>query len=150
MMKETRKISKKLHFIAVLFLLAALHAMAQDTVCYSYDAAGNRVRREIILNRQNAPQQPGASLYYSDQLTADYRIKIHPSASDGMVRVEVLSTGSSNEGAVTAYNLSGAKVQECKVEHGNAYVNLGDSPKGVYVLHIEINGKSTDWKVIKK
>ena len=149
-MKKSIKSSKKRHFIAVLSLFCSLSAMAQNTVYYSYDASGNRVKREIVLNRQNAPQPPGCSPYYSDQLAADYSIKIHPSVSDGTIHVEVLSKVGSYEGTVTAYSLAGAKVQECKVENGNAYIQLGDSPKGVYILHVEINGKSTDWKIIKK
>lgn len=138
------------HFIAVLFLFCGQSVMAQNVVYYSYDAAGNRVKREIVLNRQNAPQQPDNSPYYSDQLATDYRIKIHPNAFDGMVRVEVLSKVGNYDGTVTVYSLAGAKVQECKVENGNAYIDLGDCPKGVYILHVEINGKSTDWKIIKK
>ncbi len=144
------KTAKKLHSIAVLMLLSTLPAIAQNAVYYSYDAAGNRVRREIVLNQQNAPQQPGPTAYYTDRLSADYRIKIHPNASDGIVRIEVLSTGGRCEGAVTTFNASGMKVTDSKVEDGNAYVNLGDSPKGVYILHVDIGGKTTDWKIIKK
>lgn len=149
-MKETRKTSKRFYFIVVVFLFSALPVMAQNIIYYSYDAAGNRVRREIVLNRQNSPQQPSNSPYYSDQLAEDYRIKIHPNASDGIVRVEVISMNNSYEGMVIAYSLSGTKVQECKVVNGNAYINLGDSPKGTYILHVDINGKTTDWKIIKK
>lgn len=151
-MKETRKTSKRFYFIVVVvvFLFGALPILAQNIIYYSYDAAGNRVRREIVLNWQNAPQHPNNSQYYSDQLAEDYRIKIHPSASDGIVRVEVITMNSSYEGMVTAYSLSGIKVQECKVVNGNAYFNLGDSPKGTYILHVDINGKTTDWKIIKK
>ena len=149
-MKEARKTSNRFHFIVVVFLFAALPVTAQNIIYYSYDAAGNRVRREIVLNRQNAPQQPSNSTYYSDQLAEDYRIKIHPNTSDGVVRVEVISMDSSYEGMVTAYRLSGTKDQECKVVNGNAYINLGNSPKGTYILHVDINGKTTDWKIIKK
>ena len=147
---KSMNIAKKLHSIAVVMLLSALPALAQNTIYYSYDAAGNRVRREIVLNQQNAPQHPAPSAYYTDRLSADYRIKIHPNASDGIVRIEVLSNGGSCEGTVTTYNASGMKVQACNVEDGNAYVNLVDSPKGVYILHVDIEGKTTDWKIIKK
>jgi len=95
------KTTKKLHFIAAAFLFTALPVIAQNTVYYSYDAAGNRVRREIVLNQQNVRKAPGSSPYYYDQIAADYRIKIHPSSADGTIRVEVLSSGGSYEGTVT-------------------------------------------------
>jgi hypothetical protein len=57
-MMKSMKTARKLHSIAVVMLLSALPALAQNTIYYSYDAAGNRVRREIVLNQQNAPQHP--------------------------------------------------------------------------------------------
>ncbi len=150
MIKETTKTSNRLYFIVAMLLFAALPVMAQNIIYYSYDAAGNRVRREIVINRQNAPQQPGNSSYYSDQLAEDYRIKIHPCASDGKIRVEVITMYVRYEGMVTVYSLSGIKVQECKVVNDNACICLDHSPKGTYILHVEINGKCTDWKIIKK
>lgn len=135
--------------ITVLAFVASLYASAQ-AVRYSYDAAGNRVRREIVINQQNAPQHEAPPAYYTESLSDDYRIKIHPNSQNGTIRVEVIAATGSKEGSVAAYSLSGAKVGLFPVENGNAYVDLSDAPNGVYILHIDVNGNTTDWKIIKR
>ncbi len=74
--------------ITVLAFAASLYTSAQ-AVRYSYDAAGNRVRREIVINQQNAPQHEAPPAYYTESLSDDYRIKIHPNSQNGTIRVEV-------------------------------------------------------------
>lgn len=121
-----------------------------QAVHYSYDAAGNRVRREIVINQQNAPQHNSRSTFYTDNLADDYRVKLHTSSSSSVIRVEVVSQGECQYGTVTVFNLSGMKVNKVNIEDGSACVDISDSPNGVYIIHIDINGKTTDWKIIKQ
>ncbi len=46
---------KKILMVAVLYT-SALSLSAQNKIRYSYDAAGNRIKREIVIEPQKAPE----------------------------------------------------------------------------------------------
>lgn len=137
---------KKALLLSALFPLLG---MAQSVVRYAYDAVGNRVRRELVVSQQQAPQQQAPSAQYTDDLSDDYRVRLRSDAS-GVVHAEVLSVSGQCDGTVTVYDLQGQQVTACRIADGSAEVDLGGSPAGVYILHIEIGNKSTDWKIIRK
>jgi hypothetical protein len=40
----------KLYILALIFLLPSVHSNAQDKILFSYDTAGNQVKRELCIN----------------------------------------------------------------------------------------------------
>lgn len=132
----------------LLSLLFPLLCTAQSVVHYAYDTAGNRVRREIVISQQQAPNLLTRSADFSDEVAGGTRLKIRVTGST--IRVEAPSADREEEGSVTAYSLSGTKVGYSVFDGGIAVTDLNGSPAGVYILHIEIGNKSTDWKIIKK
>jgi len=118
-------------------------------VRYSYDAAGNRVRREIVMS--SAPSMsPKKSNSYTDKLSNDYKVKLYPSAQNGTIRVEIISATGMNDGTVEVFSTSGMRVLTCTINDGMAVVDLNNRRSGVYILHICVNGKETDWKIVKQ
>ena len=118
-------------------------------VRYSYDAAGNRVRRERVVSSSRS-KTPEPETYYTDDLSDDYKVRLYPSSSDGTVRVEIISKLAVPEGNREVYNTSGMKVLTCRIDEGMAVVNLGNHRNGVYILNIDIEGKKTSWKITKR
>lgn len=76
----------------LLFYLALLPIVssAQGRIEYSYDAAGNRVKREIIMpiTKVMAEQQDFSSdnQNFSDMLS-DHSIKIYPNPTKGALKI---------------------------------------------------------------
>lgn len=134
--------------IIIGMLLCAMGSSALP-VRYSYDAAGNRVKRELVVSSSRS-KKTAPNTYYTDDLSADYKVRLHPSSSDGTVRVEIISKLAAPEGSIEVYTASGMKVMTCRIDEGMAVVNLGNHRNGVYILNIDIEGKKTSWKITKR
>ena len=81
---------KKLKTNILLFSLlsCSLGMNAQAKIGYSYDAAGNRVKRELVLSRSQS-QEAKRSVAYSDVL-GNHQIQIVPNSKSGKVKVAAL------------------------------------------------------------
>lgn len=134
--------------ISATVLLLTIGTFA-NPVRYSYDAAGNRVRREIVVNSSPSFSPKKQTTYYTDVLSKDSKVKLHQTGN-GQICVEVVAVGDIPEGTVEVYTTSGVRVLASNIEHGQALVNLGSRQNGVYVLNIKFGEEQTSWKITKK
>lgn len=139
----------------LLFYLALLPIVssAQGRIEYSYDAAGNRVKREIIMpiTKVMAEQQDFSSdnQNFSDMLS-DHSIKIYPNPTKGALKICVFGLKDTDKCSLEIYTAQGVQIMAEKVNTYNTDINISNHPQGVYLLQITINGKSTIWKIVKK
>lgn len=86
---KTKLIVWAMSSLAILTLLPVVSS-AQGRIGYSYDAAGNRVKREIIMSvsKTMAKQQNFSSdnQSFSDML-CDHSVKIYPNPSKGVLKI---------------------------------------------------------------
>lgn len=138
---------KKLKANILLFSLisCSLGMSAQTKIGYNYDAAGNRVKRELVLSRSQS-QESKRSVAYSDVL-GDHQIQIVPNSKSGKVKVAALD--GKLQFSVMVYNVSGQNVQTLKDVRGQAEVDLSNNPNGIYVLVLEVGQEKTTWKIMK-
>ena len=137
----------KKHSIISAMLLISMGSMAQ-AISYSYDAAGNRVKREIVIQRSPS-RSPMDLNHYTDNMSDGLRVKIYPS-DGGFLRVVVIGNGSITDCIVEVYNTSGMKLNAKAIENGQALIDLSNYRNGVYILRINVNDKQTSWKITKK
>lgn len=103
----------KTKFLLFSLLSCSLGISAQTKISYSYDAAGNRVKREILMAKfQSQAKQSRAS--YSD-MVADRQIKISPNPTKGNLRVEVVNGAAFEKGEVEVYSLGGLRVTSAPI-----------------------------------
>lgn len=133
--------------ISILLLTLLPLAVGALPVRYSYDAAGNRVKREIVMNPSLSPKKQTS---YTDDIADDYKLKITPSAQDGIVQVEIVSRTDLKEGCVDVFSVKGMRVLTTMTSGGRATVDLSGKRSGVYILHVNVDGNETDWKIIRK
>lgn len=133
--------------ICVITLVMANSIFAHP-VRYSYDAAGNRVKRELVVNSSPSLSQKKQPTY-TDVLSEKYKVKLHQ-IGDGQICVEVVAVGEIPEGTIEVYTASGMRVLSTAIGHGQTLVDLGSRQNGVYVLNINVNGERTCWKITKK
>jgi len=154
-----------------LFILFALplFCVAQTPLArqYSYDASGNRTTCAVInmspspalpvppdstgsdTEPQAANPVPQPTEYFVEKI-AQTVIKIYPNPTtekitlefSGDVRVE-------NFRPLQIYSLSGQLLQEYPMHSTTITISLAGMPKGVYILKVNVNGKTEDWKIIK-
>jgi hypothetical protein len=54
------------------------------------------------------------------------------------------------QGEYSLYNITGVMVAKRRITGETTLVDMSRHPKGVYILHITLNGQPSAWKVIKK
>lgn len=135
----------------LLLLLFPLLCHAQGSVGYSYDAAGNRISRTIILSRNMAKKQARTmkDKEYTDILS-QRNISISPNPTKGMVKITITGLRVSDDCAMSVYTLKGQTLKTLSVSSEVTTIDLSGQPDGIYLLDITINGEKTSWKIIKK
>ena len=121
-----------------------------QTVSFSYDAAGNRINREIVISRQMAPMASRKQPEYSEDIPLGKKIKIRQMSAEGIVRVEILSDGEPAKGAIAVYDMAGHLILTESFTNDAATADLSSYPTGIYLLNIEYGNNSYCWKITKK
>lgn len=130
-----------------MIIIASSSAMAQ-TMRYSYDAAGNRIKREIVLNANKSPKQASES-FFTDRIS-DIDIKIYPNPTQGQLKVEIVNLEKDDECALSLYSMSGLQIYSKQVTESPIDLDISGQPNGIYIMQILINGSNTSWKIIKE
>lgn len=145
-----------LHKLTVLLILIPVLptvSFAQNKIRFSYDAGGNRVKKEIVVNKPaNVPAQSRRAATvntYNDVLNR-HGIEIKSDEINGQIHVTVADTSVKDVCNITVYSSQGAIVSSKDVSRGYANLDLSDRPAGMYILNITVNGISAVWKITKK
>lgn len=132
----------------LLLLSAFLLSANADKVSFSYDSAGNRVRREIVIEKKSAPANAVAE-YFSDMLS-EKEIKIYPNPTEGLLKVEICGYDDPDNCRISVYTMSGQLVLASDVTSPFTEVDITTQPDGMYIFLIVLNGEESTWKIIKK
>ena len=132
--------------VFLFFVLFSLSLSAQKKVMYAYDAAGNRIKKEILFEQSQSKSQVVAS---SDMLD-EKEIKIYPNPTEGELRVEIFNELKKTEGIVTVHGNNGAMIYTTPIINGSASLDISSCPNGLYILHVKIGDCVSSWKIIKR
>ncbi|SCD20149.1 Hypothetical protein PSM36_1326 [Proteiniphilum saccharofermentans] len=134
-----------------LTLLLAMAVKAQQKLTYAYDAAGNRVGRTIVLEPRSASdsENPADTVFFEETLD-DTQVRIYPNPVETQMTIRVSGYAPSMQGEYSLYNITGIIVAKRRITGETTLVDMGRYPKGIYILHIILNGQPTAWRVIKK
>lgn len=136
--------------ILLFFMLSTFFAVhAQEKMTFSYDAAGNRVSRVMVLAKSSAKsRQTALTQSYFDEVGGK-QVKIYPNSSTGHVLVEILGIGDASV-FLSVYNTSGMQVFSQSLEEERLDIDLSSQTSGIYVLNILVDGEKQSWKIVKK
>jgi YD repeat-containing protein len=143
---------KTINFFAILILmLCASISIAQTTVRFSYDGAGNRIKREIVLVKSNETNKDSTSVTkpFTENL-GELKITIYPNPTKGQLSVEITNLSLNEEGNITIHNLEGKQMQQLKSLETLNQLDLYSYPMGMYILRISVGQKTSEWKIIKE
>lgn len=130
--------------ISILFLLPLI-VSSQTIVNYTYDAAGNRIKREIVLSRSIENTEKPLTETLSRK-----SISIYPNPTAGLLKISISGWETTNKCKFTIFSLKGALIQEIQVSSSVTEIDLSDESDGMYLLNIELNESKSAWKIIKK
>ena len=129
--------------ISILFLLPLI-VSSQTIVNYTYDAAGNRIKREIVLSRSMENTEKPLTETLSRK-----SISIYPNPTAGLLKISISGWETTDKCKFTIFSLKGALIQEIQVSSSVTEIDLSDESDGMYLLNIELNESKSAWKIIK-
>jgi hypothetical protein len=162
--------------LTLLLLFAIpLFCVAQNSLArqYDYDAAGNRILRKTIILPVLAPPTPPDSVITNEELeitneesgigdedvqsatyfveeVAQVKIKIYPNPTTEKITLEIAGWENLQQGIFKLYALNGQLLQERPVHSGATEISLAGLARGSYILKVQINDRTEDWKIIKQ
>ncbi len=143
-----KKRKNALLFVEIVFLLLPISIYAQS-ISYSYDNSGNRIKREIVFSSQNKPGHSNVDNLFTDDTLGDRSIRIYPNATKGTLKVEITGYDSSDNGTALLYSMSGQLLILENITSHETTLDMSSYYDGVYILQIKLNGKSISWKILK-
>lgn len=133
----------------MLLLSSSLAVNAQQSMSFSYDDAGNRISRVMVLAKSSAKSNQTVSSQSLFDEVGGKQVQISPNTSSGHVLVEMLGKSDCAVN-LSVYNASGMQVYSHPLQNGRLDVDLSNNPSGIYILTIEVDGERQSWKIVKK
>lgn len=134
----------------LIFLMVCIHFDIMGKIAFAYDAAGNRIKREFVIDQLNkAPgNTSGVNENFYDSIgEKSVTLTTNPT---GIIILNIPDFTEEDKGYVAVYSLEGINILEKEIEECVISLDLSESPKGIYILYVRINENQTSWKIIKK
>lgn len=132
-------------------LLFYFSAFSQNAIRFAYDALGNRVKREIVLqNSDVAKRNLSSEEKKEDNFYSEKQIRIWPNPTEGHLKVEIQGLAPEEKASLRITSMSGAVVDVKETTSPVSELDLSHCTNGIYLLHIATGGQETTWKIIKK
>ena len=120
------KLVKRL-LLLFLFTSVFIGVSAQNHIKYTYDKAGNRIKKEIVLTRSAFSNDSDNIKPFTDRMN------------------ENLTTGH-----LTLFNFAGKMVVKTEITSTTTSLDISSEPNGIYIMQIELGDEKTSWKIIKE
>ncbi|WP_044269397.1 T9SS type A sorting domain-containing protein [Bacteroides timonensis] len=139
---------KKLLCIALVCCVGT-YVHAQNKIKYTYDNAGNRIKKEIVLSstRSILSEEDEQAPYIEEML--NHEIKIYPNPTKGILNIKIAGQNKVN-GQISIYNIVGKLIEKTELSDSNQTFDLSAQPNGIYIMQIKIEDKVSSWKIIKE
>ncbi len=133
----------------ILLLTGSLNFSAAQKIQFTYDDAGNRIKRELVtiqeVNRQDKKTQR-----FLTANSLDRDITIETDKSSNLIHINAKGLTLPEEYKIAMYSIAGYLVFESQLTSaGYAEVDISQLPKGVYILVMTNGTESKAWKITK-
>jgi len=156
---------KKLIYSIILILLMGMTSVYEQTaigqtIIYTYDAAGNRISRIILLtvqSMQKSAKTDTTDLLQEKQISqpsedkiGDAKVTIYPNPTKGLLLIEMQDITVDIPTVGKLYSLSGTLLLNQPLKTFPATLDLSGYANGIYILVIESGSQSGKWRIIKE
>lgn len=73
--------------LPIVIMIFSVSAYSQNKISYQYDAAGNRISREILFSQTQMAKKQNK---INTDMLGKHKITISPNSTEGLLRVELL------------------------------------------------------------
>lgn len=136
----------RLIIITVFIAITFGTVRSQNIVKFTYDPAGNRVTKEIVMSTKSAVEP---SSIFTEEL-AERIIKIYPNPTQGLLKFELSDISNTKTVILHLLNMNGQSILKTKMVTNPTEIDISNRPNGFYILQIAVDEKISTWKIIKK
>jgi hypothetical protein len=136
--------------------------LAQKSIAYGYDNNGNRISRTLIVMRMglksNATQvnsntiESTSDTIKSEKLitSVEKTLKVYPNPTKGKLIIDFGNSSEIKKAEYQIFSFNGTKLIHSRLDIPLTEVDVTSLPNGLYILRINVDGSSTDYKIIKQ
>ncbi len=135
--------------ITMLLICVMPYMASAQSVRYSYDNAGNRIKREIVMKVRSSYEEAATTECFSEMLS-EKDIRIYPNPTEGRLKIEIAGYENSDRCIFRIFNTSGQQILSTHATSPWTELDISSRKNGIYILYISLNNKETTWKIIKK
>ena len=143
--------------ILIALLSLNLIALSGQAIHFNYDESGNRVKRYIVLGKGSSSGDETSKKYEESNKSAEFvdkleelTIKIYPNPTRGQLSVEINGLGIDETVDYQLFSQSGILLGTNKKNGFYFTIDMGQYPGGLYILRLMIEGKISQWKILKE
>ena len=133
--------------LPIVIMIFSVSAYSQNKISYQYDAAGNRISREILFSQTQMAKKQNK---INTDMLGKHKITISPNPTEDLLRVELLDGDVAVDGEAIVYSANGNLVASAPLKSSVTELNIGSCPSGIYLLQIKQGNSKLVWKIIKK
>jgi len=148
---------KTLKFITFLLLVSytTISVAQTTTVVFTYDNAGNRDERKVIVfysrnANSNSNLDTASSIKPITEILGKTSITIYPNPTKGQLSVEIKNMPINASGEIRIYNVTGNIIQYQKTVGSLNLFDFSPYSTGIYFLNIKVGQDESKWKIIKQ
>lgn len=137
------------HLILFILLSISSHIGYGQHIRFTYDDAGNRIKRELVTIQEVNTQDRKMQKFLTGN-NLDSEITINTDKSSNLIHINAKDGTLQGEYKIAMYSIVGYMVLESQLPiTGYAEVDISHLPKGVYALVVTNGTESKAWKITK-
>ncbi len=151
--------------ITILLIALLLGTTCYAQITYTYDATGNRIKREIALKsgeikRDSAlASQPiimeeNSKVEFAnsalEESFAEIQVKLYPNPTQGAVYIKFNHLPQGVKPELEIWGPTGRLIGKSKITGQVTRINLWGKPGGMYFIKTILNEEPVTWKIIKE
>lgn len=144
---------KKAILVAMLAIVAApCLAQQRQTVSFGYDDNGNRTSRDIRVTRFDGDKGDGSGndiLLAVDEVFEEAQVSVFPNPARDAVTISVKHNAVKFPMQVALLTQNGEVLEQRTTEDDSMTIRFGSYAAGIYILVVEIKGKTQAWEIVK-
>ena len=130
-----------------------MYGVAQTrNVQFSYDHAGNRTSRAIVLpaaaQSRRAPMDSTQTEVFTD-VFAEYQLHVYPNPTHGELKIELRGLPEGASYHLLIASSSGQVIISRNTTENPTVADLTECPAGIYIMRIQFKDYTKDFKIIR-
>jgi hypothetical protein len=142
---------KNLFVFFVVANLCSIQTIKSQSFVIDYDANGNRFSRHIPL-KSTAALTPDSIKQFEvfQEDVGQQKLSIYPNPTRGELKIEITGIDVLKPSSIIIYNETGKMLYQKRQITGSDIINMSDYPNGLYILKVNLDNHSSEWKILKE